>query len=353
MSFYAYNKTSEGYFLECFGLSFEDFQIGQHFSHRPGMTVSQQDNAQEALISMNAAMIHYDHQYSDKTAWKKPLVVSTITLQHMIGMSSKTFAKKKRIQKFESISMTAPVFGNDTLYAESEILALQDNQNDETGLITVQCIARNQNDVVVAKVIYQALIWKRFKGPSLTPPHIGAIQPAQELRFFAFKSISEHHWVEQTGLFFEDFNANETFIHWPCKTFIAFETVNQALKSMEHHPQFHDTSWLSTQGEEKFAIPQTWLLGAGTALTTRTFGRVVANLGWHDVEFHTDVDLGDTVRAQSTVVEKRESKSRPNEGILTVNTSIYNQHQVKVISYIRNLLVYKKTAQTPYNLAGY
>ena len=79
MSFYAYNKTSEGYFLECFGLSFEDFKIGQHFSHRPGMTVSQQDNAQEALISMNAAMIHYDHQYSDKTAWKKPLVVS-ITL---------------------------------------------------------------------------------------------------------------------------------------------------------------------------------------------------------------------------------------------------------------------------------
>jgi itaconyl-CoA hydratase len=353
MSFYSYDRTTEGYFLERFGLSFEDFQVGQYFYHRPGLTVSQQDNAQEALLSMNAAMIHYDHQYSDKTAWKKPLVVSTITLQHMIGMSSKTFAKKKKIRKFDSISMTAPVFGDDTLYVESEIIGLENTQDDETGLITVQCIAKNQNNAIVAKVIYQALIWKRFKGPLMAPPHISSLIPAEEPRFFAFKSISDQHWIEQTGLFFEDFNPNETFIHWPCKTFNAFETVNQAFKSMEHHPQFHDSSWLSNQGEAKFAIPQTWLLGAGTALTTRTFGRVVANLGWHDAEFFVDVELGDTIQAQSTVLEKRESKSRPNEGILTVSTTIYNQHRHKVISYIRNLLVYKKTAETPYHLAGY
>jgi len=353
MSFFLYVSTSEGYFLERFGLSFEDFQVGQNFYHRPGVTISQQDNAQEAFISMNAAMIHYDHHYSDKTTWKKPLVVSTITLQHMIGMSSKTFAKKKKIKKFESITMSAPVFGNDTLYAESEIIELQDNQDDETGLVKVQCIAKNQNGVVVAKVIYQALIWKRSMGPLLAPSHITEVEPVEELRFSSYKLISNQNLIEQTGLFFEDFNTKETFIHWPCKTFNAFETVNQALKSLEHHPQFHDFSWISNNNTDNLMIPQTWVLGAGTALTTRTFGRVVANLGWYDVEFHEDVKLGDTVRAQSIVIDKRESKSRPNEGILTVQTSIFNQRQIEVISYTRNLLVYKRTAETPYVAAGY
>jgi itaconyl-CoA hydratase len=353
MSFFSYDKTSEGYFLERFGLSFEDFQIGQHFYHRPGITVSQQDNAHESFISMNAAMIHYDHQYADKTTWKKPLVVSTITLQLMIGMSSKTFAKKKRITKFESISMSAPIFDNDTIYAESEIIALDGNIDDETGKITVQCIAKNQSGGVVAKVIYQALIWKRFKEPLLAPFFIESIERTQELRFCSFKTISDKLMIEQTGLFFEDFNNNETFIHWPCKTFNAFETVNQAFKSMEHHPQFHDASWVSNQGLKNFSIPQTWVLGVATALTTRTFGRVVANLGWYDVEFYCDVEIGDTIRTQSKVIEKRESKSRPNEGILTIKTSVLNQNQVEVISYTRNLLVYRKAADTPYSQAGY
>ena len=59
------------------------------------------------------------------------------------------------------------------------------------------------------------------------------------------------------------------------------------------------------------------------------------------------------VGVESTIVDKRESKSRPNEGILTVDTRAYNQRRELVLSYRRNLLVYKRTAETPYAKAGY
>ena len=98
---------------------------------------------------------------------------------------------------------------------------------------------------------------------------------------------------------------------------------------------------------------EAWVIGAATAMTTRTFGRVVANLGWTDIEFHGTVAPGDTLESQSTILGKRESQSRPNEGILSVETRTHNQHGDKVLSYRRNLLVYKRAAQTPYAAAGY
>ena len=61
MGLFAYARTPQGHFLERSGLDFEDFAVGQHFVHRPGVTVSQQDTVPEALDTLNAAMLHYDH----------------------------------------------------------------------------------------------------------------------------------------------------------------------------------------------------------------------------------------------------------------------------------------------------
>ena len=65
------------------------------------------------------------------------------------------------------------------------------------------------------------------------------------------------------------------------------------------------------------------------------------------------VFAGDTLYAESEVLDKRESKSRPNEGILGVETRAYNQDGKLVVSYKRNLLVYRRNADTPYAKAGY
>ena len=61
-----------------------------------------------------------------------------------------------------------------------------------------------------------------------------------------------------------------------------------------------------------------------TTLSTRTFGRVVANLGWYDVALPRPVLAGDTIQSESTILNTKASRSRPNEGIISVETRSYN-----------------------------
>jgi itaconyl-CoA hydratase len=100
-------------------------------------------------------------------------------------------------------------------------------------------------------------------------------------------------------------------------------------------------------------VPETFVVAVATALTTRTFGRVVANLGWHDVQLPVPVAVGDTIEAESTILETRASRSRPGEGIVSVATRARNQHGVEVLSCRRSLLVYRRGATAPYARAGY
>ena len=94
------------------------------------------------------------------------------------------------------------------------------------------------------------------------------------------------------------------------------------------------------------------MLGVVTALTTKTFGKVVANLGWTDVRFPRPVRPGDTVYAESGVLGVRESRSRPTQGVLHVRTRALDQRGEEVCSFERNLLVYNR-GQGPYAQAGY
>ena len=96
------------------------------------------------------------------------LMVSTVTLQRLIGMSSKTFANRKCIRRFDEIAMTAPVFGGDTLYADSEIIDVDADAGTDTGTLRVCCRGTNQDDQeVTSKSVGQdfsflPLPWKTF-----------------------------------------------------------------------------------------------------------------------------------------------------------------------------------------------
>lgn len=347
MSFYAYLRAGEARYQERFGLDFEEFAAGQRFRHRPGVTVSQQDNADEALDTLNYAMLHYDAHYASQTTWKKPLMVSTITLQRVIGFASRTFGRKRAILGFAEIALTGPVFGGDTLYAESEIQAVRDAGARE-GVVTVLSRAVTAEGKEAARLTYDVAVYKR----GCHPDEGERLAPAEEERFRLYEEAGGA-LLEKYGLFFEDARPGETFVHYPRRTFYRDEAVEHALRSLEANPQFHDQSWLERHQDGRHRIQEAWLITAATACTTRTFGRVVANLGWTDIRLPVPVYAGDTCEAESTIVDKRESKSRPNEGILTVDTRAYNQRRELVLSYRRNLLVYKRQAQTPYGSAGY
>jgi itaconyl-CoA hydratase len=350
MSLYAYSTVGGKQYRERFGLDFEDFQPGQRFRHRPGVTLSQQDNVDEALDTMNAAMIHYDAKYASQTAWKKELMVSTITLQKLIGMSSKTFARKHSLRGFDEIAMTKPVFGGDTLYAESEIISANKVDGDQ-GEVKVICRGLNQDDVEIARVTYRVLVWRGGRHPD---DQLDAkSQPAEEPRFLAHRNETNDSLTEQVGLFFEDCQAGDTFIHWPRRTLLRNEGLQHAWRALELAPQYHDLDWIDKYGNGEFRFAESWIIGVVTAMTTRTFGRVVANLGWTGIEFGVLLAPEDTLEARSTILDKRESKSRPNEGILSVETQAHNQRGELAMTYRRKLLVYKRDAQTPYAAAGY
>jgi itaconyl-CoA hydratase len=322
--FGAYHRIRDNCYRQRIGLDFEDFAVGQRFRHRPGLTLSQQDNADEALETLNGAMLHYDAHYAAATAWQRPLMVSTLTLQRLIGMASKTYGRRSAILGFDDITMNGPLFGGDTLYSESEVLEL-----DATGIVRALIRGRKADGTEVARITCRMAMNRRDEGDEIT----------QEERFAAYHVADDGALVEQAGLWFEDCMPGETFVHAPRRTFHREESLMHAWRSLDLTPQAH--------------VPETFVVAVTTALTTRTFGRVVANLGWHDVQLPMPVAVGDTIEAESTILETRESRSRPAEGIISVTTRARNQHGVEVVSYRRTLLVYRRGASAPYQQAGY
>jgi itaconyl-CoA hydratase len=87
-------------------------------------------------------------------------------------------------------------------------------------------------------------------------------------------------------------------------------------------------------------------------MTTKTFNKVVANLGWKNIQFPVPVRAGDTLYAESEILGKRESQSRPAQAVLHVRTRAVNQRGEEVCSFDRRLLIYKR-GLGPYEAAGY
>lgn len=350
--FKAYVKIGENRYRENYGLSFEEFVPGQKFKHRPGVTISQQDNKDDALDTINNAQLHYDAHYAEQTEWKQCLVVSTVTLQNVLGATWKTFGRKQRIIAFDDIAMTHPVFGGDTLYAESEIIKKEEDAKDPNlGVVHVLTQGINQRGEVVTKIQYQILIYKKGKHP-LDKNLVADAFNLQQEKFSAYRELGDNTYMEEVGIYYEDLELGEIYEHFPAKTFTAEESRVHSLRSLEWNPQYADTYYLEKYAQGKMIINETFLIGAISALTTRTFGRVVANLQWKNVQLPSFVYAGDTIRTESIIISKRESKSRPAQGILGATTQAFNQKGELVCSYERHLLVYRK-GLGPYQAAGY
>ena len=160
-----YIEVAPQRFRERWGLDFEHFEVGQVFGHRPGYTFSQQDNANESLDTLNQAMLHYDHHYAEHTEFGEPLMVTTVIVKKVIGMTWKTFYRRKRIVCWHAINMKAPVFGGDTLYAESEITALADADDSDCGLVSVNTRSIKADGQVSSEFAYDALIYRSGMNP--------------------------------------------------------------------------------------------------------------------------------------------------------------------------------------------
>jgi itaconyl-CoA hydratase len=348
MSHYGYVRLGPNRFRERFGLSFEDLRTGLRILHRPGIDISQQDNHADAVDLINNAHLHFDSHYAAQTEWKKPLGVSTMTVQRLLGMASRSWYRRRNMLAIDSIAMTRPVFGGDTLYAASTVTALDAGVDDDVGHVACTIEGRNQRNEVVSKIACRMEVYRRGRHPEDEP----AVGPAEEERFLLYHSDANGALVEQTGLVFEDLVPGEIFVHWPGRTFEFAESRLHALRSLDINPRWSDSEYLSKYKSIEPAIFEPLVIGAVTALTTRTLGRVVANLGWTAIELPRPVRPGETIYAESTIGEVRRSDSRPTQGIAQVETRGFVASGELVCRYQRALLVYRRGVG-PYFAAGY
>jgi acyl dehydratase len=147
-------------YRETFGRYFEDFAVGDVYEHRPGKTVTQYDNHQFTLLTLNTHPLHFDAEFGKGTEFGRNLVVSTYTLSLLIGMSV-TDVSQKAIANLgmDEVRFSAPVFEGDTLYAESEVVAKRESKSRPgQGIVTVRTVGRNQDGTEICSFLRNVLV---------------------------------------------------------------------------------------------------------------------------------------------------------------------------------------------------
>ena len=159
-------KVGPNRYRESFGRYLEDFAVGDVYEHRPGRTVGEADNTWFTLLTMNQHPLHFDAEYAARSEFGRPIVNSCLTLSIVVGMSvSDTSQQAIANLGWERIEMPAPVFVGDTLYAESEVLAVRESKSRPTqGVVTVRTLGKKQDDSVVLRFERSMLIPKRGHG---------------------------------------------------------------------------------------------------------------------------------------------------------------------------------------------
>lgn len=149
------------------------------------------------------------------------------------------------------------------------------------------------------------------------------------------------------GKWFDELEIGMVFDH-PIRRTVT-ETDNVLFTTMTHNPaQLHlDEEYCRTQTEFGQRVVNscfTLSLMVGISVAETTLGTAVANLGWDEVRFPKPVFHGDTLRVETTVIDLRDSKSRPDQGIVTYEHRAYNQRDELVAICKRAGLQRKKPA---------
>ena len=146
------------------------------------------------------------------------------------------------------------------------------------------------------------------------------------------------------GLWFDELEIGQVFDHALRRT--VTETDNVLMTTMTHNtaPLHLDAEFMKDSEYGRVLVNSCFTLSlmVGISVGDTTQGTAVANLGWDEVRFPAPVFVGDTLRIQTEVLDLRESKSRPQQGIVTFAHRAYNQDDVLVASCKRASLQRKR-----------
>ena len=157
------------------------------------------------------------------------------------------------------------------------------------------------------------------------------------------KKIDNNRYRESFGRHYEDFVVGDIYEHRPNRTITKTDNTWFTLLTMNTHPMHFDDEYAKASefGRCIVCSPFTVALMVGMSVTDVS-QKAIANLGWTDIKLTHPLYEDDTLSCESEVLEKRESKSRPDAGIVTVKTSGFNQKGDLVCTFNRTMLIAKE-----------
>jgi len=145
-----------------------------------------------------------------------------------------------------------------------------------------------------------------------------------------------------SGRSYEDFEPGQIIRHEIGRTISATDNTWFTLLTVNSNPIHFDAHYAAQTEFKRPLVNSTLTLAIVTGLSVADISRHAVNLGWDEVRMPAPVFEGDTLYAQSKVLTCRESKSRPNMGIVEIETKGFKQDGTVVLTYRRTILVYKK-----------
>jgi len=155
--------------------------------------------------------------------------------------------------------------------------------------------------------------------------------------------VSANRFREDPGLFYEDFEIGDIYEHWPGRTITETDNIWFTNLTMNTHPLHFDLNYAAQSEFGKPLVNSTFTIALVAGMTvSSTSQKAIANLGWEEIKLPAPVFVGDTLYAESEILDKRESKSRPTAGIVRVRHSGKNQDGTFVLHMVRSFLATKR-----------
>src|SRR6185312_8162363 len=144
----------------------------------------------------------------------------------------------------------------------------------------------------------------------------------------------------QFGRVFEEFEIGAIYKHWPGRTITEYDDTLFCMLTMNHHPLHIDANYAEDTPFKQRLVVGTLVFSIVLGMTVEDVsGKAIANLEFENVKHVGPTFHGDTIYAETTVLDKKLSSSRPDRGIVTVETSAYNQRGETVLTFKRRVMV--------------
>ena len=155
-----------------------------------------------------------------------------------------------------------------------------------------------------------------------------------------WKEVGPNRYRETFGRFFEEFQVGDVYEHRPGKTVTEADNHLFTLLTLNTHPLHFDAEYGRATEFGQNLVVSTYTLSLLIGMSVSDISqKTIANLGMDEVRFTSPVFAGDTLYAESEVLEKRGSKSRPGQGIVTVRTTGKNHRGESVCTFKRSMLI--------------